>query len=207
MKQIFFISLLTFYFITIIAETFAQTAMDSLLASKVTVSGFCLCKTTLDDLQRLDSDFKLIDVEEMDMGKNCMGGDARFENGKGYYSEMYPGMIFQKDPEGNYISKIRLTKGFVGKLPGGTSIDLNHLLLKDIINDYPEEYKNKLTDLKKESNVTYILNNKVIRTNFEADLFQINDSNFVSLEVISGQQVKSDYHIRGKSFGIVITTK
>jgi hypothetical protein len=345
----FFIILLIFYFVTTGPETFAQTTMDSLLAGKVTVSGFCLCQTTLDDLQRLNGDFKLIDVEEMDMGKNCIGEDARFVNGKGYYSEKYPGMIFQKDPEENYISKIRLTKGFIGKLPGGIPVDLNHLLLKDIINDYPEtefkwhsrgcsdywsysndtisfflkidttkkpqypldetyylnrpvdgidillscysvyhksddfklfpdnepmlfidsirtnasfiesaykpseiamvsvykgnsaiaiagkdakngaiymttksfardhywnyfkskslEYKNTVTDLKKESKAVYILNNKVLKTNFEADLFQINDSNFVSLQVITGKQVKSDYHIPGKSFGIVITTK
>jgi hypothetical protein len=344
----FFLILLT-YFFTLSQKTLAQTAIDSVLAGKITVSGFCLCKTTLSDLQGLDGDFKLMDVEEMDMGKNCYGGDARYENGKGYYSEKYPGMIFQKDPEENYISKIRLTKSFVGELPGGITVDLNHLLLKDIMNDYPEtefkwhsrdcsdygaysndtisfflkidttkkpqypldedyylnrpvdgidiliscysishksddfklfaddepmffidsirtnasfiesaytpteiamvsvykgdsaiaiagkdakngaiyittksfardhywnyfksksaEYKSKVADLKTESKVVYILNNQVLKANFEGDLFQVNDSNFVSLQVITSKQVKSNYHLSGKLFGIVITTK
>lgn len=346
----FFIFLIAFiFFTTKTKQSFAQAEIDSLLANKITVSGFCLCKTTLGDLQRLNTDFKLIDVEEMDAGKNCIGEDARFINGKGYYSEKYPGMIFQKDPKENYISKIRLMKGFIGKLPGGISVDLNNLLLKDILKDYPETefkwqsrncsdywtytndtisfylkidknkkpqypldeayylnrpvdgidiliscygiyhksddfklfsdnepmffvdsirtnqsfiesaykqseiamlnvykgdnaiaiagkdakngaiyittksfardhywdyfkskspgYKNKVPDLKTESKVVYILNNKVLKTNFEADLFQINDDNFVSIQVITGKQIKSDYHIAGKLIGVVITTK
>src|SRR6185312_13379072 len=83
-------------------NSFSQTAVDSSLAAKIAVSGFCLCKTTIQDLQHLDSNIKLIDVEEMDMGKNCIGEDSRFVNGKGYYSEKYPGLIFQKDPDDDY---------------------------------------------------------------------------------------------------------
>ena len=69
------------------------------------------------------------------------------------------------------------------------------------------EYKDKVPDLKIESKVTYILNNKILRTNFEADLFQIDDTNFLSLQVITGKQLKNDYKVSGKSIGVVITTK
>lgn len=345
----FLIFLFFCYFTLSSAKGFAQTEIDASLAAKITVSGFCLCKTTLQDLQHLNPDLKLIDVEEMDAGKKCIGEDARFVNGKGYYSEKYPGVIFQKDRDEDYISKVRLTKGFIGKLPGEVPVDLNNLLLKDIIRNYPEsafkwssrdcsdywaysndtisfflkidrakkpqypldedyylnrpvdgidiliscysiyhksdgfklfpddepmlfidsirtnqafiesayepseiamvsvykgdkaialagkdakngaiyittkssardsywnyfkskspEYKDKVPDLKIESKVTYILNNKILRTNFEADLFQIDDTDFLSLKVITGKQLKNDYKVSGKSIGVVITTK
>src|ERR1700704_3070806 len=114
MRHIFII-----FFLTFCLSTSAQ--IDSSLAKKITISGFCLCKTTLTDLQSLSTDFKQIDLEEMDFGKKCMaGGDSRFVNGKGYYSPKYPGMIFQKDQDEDYISKIRLENGFSGTLPDGT---------------------------------------------------------------------------------------
>ncbi len=68
------------------------------------------------------------------------------------------------------------------------------------------EYKDNVPDVKIESKVVYILNNQILRTNFEADLFQINDSNFLSLQVITGKQLKNNYKISGKSIGVVITT-
>jgi hypothetical protein len=119
-------------------KTFSQEELDSVLAKKITVSGFCLCKTTLNDLQKLTNDFNPIEVEEMDLGKRCISNDSRYENGKGYYSEKYPGLIFQKDPNENYIGKIRLTKDFAGQLPDGTPINMKSLLLKDVLKLYPE---------------------------------------------------------------------
>jgi len=339
--------LLLIWLITSI-HSFSQQEIDSTLAKKITVSGFCLCKTTLSDLQKLSSDFKSIDVEEMDLGRRCIGGDSRYENGKGYYSEKYPGIIFQKDPDEDYISKIRLTKDFVGQLPDGTPINMKSLLLKDVLKIYPEldsqwhsrdcsdywtlsndtisfyvkidkdkkpqypideayylekpvdgidifiscysiyhksngfslvapdepmyfldsirinqgvlknyqpseiamvtvykdsnaiklgggeakngliyittktfahdhyynyfkskssEYALAFPDVKKEEKAVYILNGKVLSSNFESDLFTINDSNFVSLRIIDKDSLKKDYKVSGKSFGVVITTK
>jgi hypothetical protein len=335
--------------LTISVNAFCQNEIDSILAKKITISGFCLCKTTLSDLQNLSNDFRPVDVEEMDLGKRCAGvNDSRYENGKGYYSEKYLGMIFQKDPDENYISKIRLTKEFVGQLPDGTSIDMKSLLLKDVLKLYPKldstwgsrdcsdywsfsndtvafyvkidttkkpqypvdktyyldkpingidimmscysvyhksdnfslfapdepmyfldsirinqgvlksyqpseiamvtvykdsnaiklggseakngliyittkefahdhycnyfkskssEYASVFPDEKKEEKAAYILNGKVLSSNFESDLFAINDTNFVSLKVIDKDSLKRDYHISSKSFGVVITTK
>ncbi|RYE59020.1 MAG: hypothetical protein EOP48_02165 [Sphingobacteriales bacterium] len=111
--------------------------IDTSLAKKISVSGFCLCQTSVNDLEKLTSDLKLVDVEEMDLPKNCYGQDARFENGKGYSSEDYRGIIFQKDQNTDYISKIRLTKDFKGNLPDGTPVDLQNLTLKDVFKAYP----------------------------------------------------------------------
>ncbi|HVV07392.1 MAG TPA: hypothetical protein VHC96_24355 [Puia sp.] len=115
-----------------------QSPIEPDLARKITVEGFCLCRTTVSDLKNLQKNFNEVEVEEMDEGKKCYAHDARYVNGKGYYSESYPGMIFQKDPDADYISKIRLTQGFKGRLPDGTAIDMNGLLLKDVIRIYPE---------------------------------------------------------------------
>jgi hypothetical protein len=302
----------------------------------------------LSDLQNLSNDFKPVEVEEMDLGKRCISEDARYENGKGYASEKYRGLIFQKDPDEDYISKIRLTKDFVGQLPDGTPIDMKSLLLKDVLKLYPKldstwgsrgcseywnfsndtvsffvkidtskhpqfpideayylektidgidvmmscydiyhkpddfslfapdepmffldsirvnkgvlknyepseiafitvykdsnaikmggaEAKNGLiyittkefardhyrdyfksksakyataaADDKKEEKAVYILNGKVLTSNIESDLFNINDNNFVELTVIDKDTLKKDYHISGKSFGVVIKTK
>ena len=119
-------------------NVFAQDKVDSALASKITISGFCLCKTSLSDLQNLSDDFKSVEVEEMDLGKRCGSEDSRYENGKGYDSKKYPGLIFQKDQDEGYISKIRLTKDFVGELPDGTPVNMSSFFLKDLLKLYPE---------------------------------------------------------------------
>jgi len=132
----FFLSL---YSLTGQSQTGDQTSfIDTSLAKKLTISGFCLCQTTLPDLQKLSNDFKPIEVEEMDLPKNCFGKDGRYENGKGYYSNKFPGIIFQKDQSTDEISKIRLTKQFKGNLPDGTPIDMRNLKLKDVFNIYPK---------------------------------------------------------------------
>ena len=111
--------------------------LDTSLAKKITVSGFCLCQTTISELKRQSKDFKAVEVEEMDTPKKCFGQDSRFENGKGYYSDKFRGIIFQKDQETEEISKIRLTKDFKGNLPDGTLVNLKDLKLKDVFKIYP----------------------------------------------------------------------
>ena len=69
-----------FYCLTGQAQNNSQGALiDTELAKKITISSFCLCQTSLTDLQKLSDDFKEIEVEEMDLPKNCYGQDARFE--------------------------------------------------------------------------------------------------------------------------------
>lgn len=346
--KIAFSFILCFYFLVGHSQTNEETSLlDSSLAKKITISGFCLCQTTLSDLQKLSKDFKPVEVKEMDLGKKCIAQDSRFENGKGYYSESFSGMIFQKDQSTDEISKIRLTKDFKGNLPDGTPIDLRNLKLKDVFNIYPklkdtwgsrgcsdywsfandtlffyvkidttkkpqfpideayyydkpieavdlliscyrifekkkrykqlfndpvffidsvnvtriemQEYqptdiavvtvykdtnaiklvgeqgrfgavyietkkfarnkywnyfKSKSTDYLKivptpqsDSSVIYILNGKVLKTNFEGDLSGIDDKNFIEVSIIHKEKLIKNYNISDKSFGVIIRTK
>ncbi len=323
-----------------------QNQIDTTLAKKITLSGFCLCSTTLSDLKNLDSELKSVEVEEMDMCKDGFVQDSRFVNRKGYYSKKYPGIIFQKDNNNEFISKIRLTKDFIGKLPDGNYINMNTLSVKDVLKIYPGyntwksrgcsdywnltndtlsffveidknkkpqypvdeayyldkgisgidlsiscysishkkdefilfppdepmffldsirvnkgalnlyepneialvsvykdsnatkitgkdaksgviyittksfardsywkyfnsksfEYQQLVPDMKMEAKVIYILNDKVLRSNFEGDLFNINDSNFIELSVVNDSKLKRDYNIKDNSIGVIIKT-
>ncbi len=346
--KIAFSFLFSVYCLTGLSQTNNHASiLDASLAKKITIAGFCLCQTTLADLQKRSNDFKPIEVEEMDLGKKCISQDSRFENGKGYYSSKFLGMIFQKDQTSDEISKIRLTKDFKGNLPDGTPIDLSNLKLKDVFNIYPklkdtwgsrgcsdywrfandtlffyvkidpnkkpqfpideayyydkpieaidlliscyrifekkerykqlfndpvffidsvnvtrieiQEYqptdiavmtvykdtnaiklvgeqgkfgavyvetkkfarnkywnyfKTKSADYLKivptpqsDSSVIYILNDKVLTTNFEGDLSGIDDKNFIELIVIDQQKLNKDYNILDKSFGVIVRTK
>ena len=346
--KIAFSFLLSLYCLTGHSQTNDQTSLlDTTLAKKITISGFCLCQTTLPDLQKLSNDFKPLEVEEMDLGKKCISQDSRFENGKGFYSNKFPGMIFQKTQTSDEISKIRLTKEFKGNLPDGTPIDLKNLKLKDVFNIYPklkdtwnsrgcsdywsfandtlffyvkvdttkkpqfpideafyydkpieavdlliscyrifekkERYKQLFNDpvffidsvnvtrievqeyqpndiavvtvykdtnaiklvgqegkfgvvyfmTKKfakniywnyfksksagylkivptpqsDSSVIYILNDKVLKTNFEGDLSGVDDNNFIEIIIIDKQKLNKDYNISDKSFGVIVRTK
>jgi hypothetical protein len=125
------------------SQTENNISIDSTLAKKISISGVCLCRTTLSDLQKLNNDFTSVEVEEMDTPRKCYSHDSRYINGFGYTSKQFPGLIFQKESENSdYISKIRLTKDFKGKLPNGAYLELKDLKLKDVFVIYPE-FKDK----------------------------------------------------------------
>lgn len=331
------------------SQNSSEAAVDSALAKRISISGFCLCQTTVTDLRTLSGDLEEVSVEEMDTPKNCYAQDARYINGKGYFSRQYPGLIFQKEEGSDFISKIRLTREFKGRLPNGSTVELRDLKLRDLFNHYPglkekwgsrgcSEYwqfsndtiaffvkidkkiqpqfpinkafyldqpveaadfvfscyrirhkENKLVlfdpgepmffldsirvnkrfltsayepgefafisvyrdahaielagpeakngviyittktaawekywkffkskspayqkavgSRKDETNVVYILNDKVLEKNFEADLFKIDDSSFLELSVIDKKDLKKTYKISDKKQGIVIKTK
>lgn len=120
----------------------SQGVNDSAPIKQISISGFTLCRTTLTDIRNLAKDFKVVSLEEMDLPKNCYGQDSRFTNGEGYSSDQYPGLIFQKGNQSDYVGKIRLTKDFQGKLPNGSIIDMKTLKLRDVFIIYPE-FKDK----------------------------------------------------------------
>jgi len=113
------------------------TRIDSSLLRKISIPPFTLCRTTVSDLRQLSDDFREVEVEEMNLGKKCMGEDGRFVNGKGLRSEKFPGIIFQTDQGSDRIAKVRLTRDYKGLLPNGISVDAGHLLLKDVWEMYP----------------------------------------------------------------------
>ncbi|MGY3053350.1 hypothetical protein ACVWYG_001550 [Pedobacter sp. UYEF25] len=311
----------------------------------ISINGFSLCQASITELKELDPNLKEVIVEEMDHPVSCFGEDSRFENGKGYSSSKYPGIIFQKEQTSDIISKVRLTKEFKGKLPDGTYIDMQNLSAKDVLNKYPKfdtwgsrdcsdywslsndtllfyvkidkkprypidekyylekpiesidlvvscykpsegnesnftltptdpvffidsvrvtkndlikyepnqiasvtvykdksawekfgseavngliyietknfakkrywdflcskstEYKKLVPEKSQDIDIVYILNNKVLKENFEGDLASINNENLINLKIINGEILKSDFNITDKKGGVVITSK
>ena len=55
-----------------------------------------------------------------------------------------------------------------------------------------------------DSSVIYILNGKVLTTNFEADLSEINDKSFIELTIIDKNTLRKKYKILDKAFGVLI---
>ena len=46
-----------------------------------------------------------------------------------------------------------------------------------------------------------------VKANFEKELFDINDTNFLELTIINKDKLGKDYRISGKTIGVVIRTK
>ena len=112
-------------------------AIDKALADRITINGFCLCKSTINELKKIGGTITPVDVVEMDYPKDCFTQDSRYIYAKGFTSSQFPGMIFQKDQSYEFISKIRLTKTFMGNLPDGKKVDVKRMQLKDALNMYP----------------------------------------------------------------------
>ena len=129
---------MTFMVIQSHSQITDNSKSDVINYKAITISDFCLCKTTLHELRTLSSDFSQVEVEEMDSPKNCYGQDSRYESGKGYASKKYSGLIFQTEQTSDYVSKIRLTKDFKGSLPNGAYVDMSNLTLKDVFKIYPK---------------------------------------------------------------------
>ncbi|WP_316839759.1 hypothetical protein [Pedobacter gandavensis] len=68
------------------------------------------------------------------------------------------------------------------------------------------KYKSLLGDNSDDQNIQYILNEKVLNKNYEGDLASIDDSTFISITVISAEDLKA-YKVTGKQYGLLIKTK
>jgi hypothetical protein len=55
--------------------------------------------------------------------------------------------------------------------------------------------------------VVYILNGAVLEENIESVLFDVNDSNFIDLEVIDEKELKKRFKIKGKKWGVAVKKK
>jgi hypothetical protein len=69
-----------------------------------------------------------------------------------------------------------------------------------------DEFARIVPTAEEENRVVYILNDKILKDGCEADLMFINDSNFLDLNIIDSQQLRKNYIIRDKKFGIVVHT-
>ena len=184
-------------------ESAIDSALDSSLEKKITLNGFCLCRTDINEIKTQYSDLRKVSVEEMDISKECISEDSRFENGIGYSSDEIPGIIFQKDNGSDFISKIRLTKSYIGKLPNGIAVDMGNMKLRDLFLIYPE-FKDKwgsrgCSDYWRFSNDTisfYVKIDKSIQPQFP-----INEEYYLEKPIEAIDLVISCYSIHNKSSG------
>ena len=70
-----------------------------------------------------------------------------------------------------------------------------------------QAYAQKVPDLKAESYIVYILNDKILEKSPEAELYGINNDNFIGLNVIDHEALKNKYKITGKQIGVFIKIK
>ncbi len=66
------------------------------------------------------------------------------------------------------------------------------------------EYANIVLTPESDSTIQYILNGKILTTNFEGDLSLINDDIFKELKVIDKETLQKEFGIPDKSYGVVI---
>ncbi len=57
-----------------------------------------------------------------------------------------------------------------------------------------------------DTSIQYILNKRVLTKNYEGDLASINDKVFKGVQIISKKQLKKEYGITDKDFGVIITS-
>lgn len=69
------------------------------------------------------------------------------------------------------------------------------------------KYDSLYSITKSDSSFQYIINNKIKTTADEGDLYLVNDEIFVSLEILSANDLKSKYDIDSKKYGILIHCK
>ena len=77
---------------------------------------------------------------------------------------------------------------------------------KNYFKSKSNEYSKLLASEKNESNFIYILNGKLLSENYEGDLASINDKVFVSLKIISKDDLEKLYKVSDKSYGILINS-
>ena len=58
-----------------------------------------------------------------------------------------------------------------------------------------------------ENDIVYILNGIVLEENIESILYDINDSNFISLQVIDEKELKKQFKIKDKKWGVVVKAR
>jgi len=66
------------------------------------------------------------------------------------------------------------------------------------------DYSNKVPDMKTEAEVIYVLNDKVIDKDQESSLFNIDDDNFIGLQVVGGDFLEKTYKIHDRRIGVII---
>ena len=69
------------------------------------------------------------------------------------------------------------------------------------------QYDSLYTITNSDSTFQYIINKKVKTDNYEGDLAAINEDLFISLEILTADDLKNKYGITGKTYGILINSR
>jgi hypothetical protein len=67
-----------------------------------------------------------------------------------------------------------------------------------------DEYLKIVPDPASDTAIQYILNKRILTTNFEGDLALINDSTFKRITILDSSVLQSQYHISGKEHGVLV---
>jgi len=69
------------------------------------------------------------------------------------------------------------------------------------------KYDSLYSITKSDSSFQYIINDRIKASSDEGDLFVINDEIFISLEILSADDLKTKYNINTKQYGVLIHCK
>jgi len=103
----------------------------------VNLSKINFCPLSVEDLQKMDPDIKLIAIEQKDFCLDNFTEDGSPKIKFGYKSKLFPGVLFY-EPKNvqNLIEKIHLTKEFKGFLPDGKFMEIRTLTVSKAFEMY-----------------------------------------------------------------------
>src|SRR5688572_2720586 len=86
LRCLFAFCMVVFVAVGAFAQNYSLKKIHYETKARPAISGFRLCETKLSDLTSLSSDFREVEVEEMDFPKACFGKDDRYKSEKGLHS-------------------------------------------------------------------------------------------------------------------------
>lgn len=106
----------------------------------VNLSKINFCPLSIEDLQKMDPEIKLVAIEQKDFCIDNSTEDGSPEIKFGYKSKLFPGVRFY-EPKNvqNLIERIHLTKEFKGYLPDGKFVELEALFVPNIVKMYTSQ--------------------------------------------------------------------
>jgi hypothetical protein len=106
----------------------------------VNLSKINFCPLSLEDLQKMDPEIKLVAIDQKDFCIDNSTEDGSPEIKFGYKSKLFPGVRFYEPKTGeNLISKIHLTNEFKGYLPDGKYVEIKNLSVSNAIKMYTSQ--------------------------------------------------------------------
>ncbi len=107
----------------------------------VNLSKINFCPLSLEDLKKMDTEIKLVAIEQKDFCVDSYTEDGSPEIKFGYKSKLFPGVLFYEPKNAqNLIEKIHLTKEFKGYLPDGKFMEIRALTVANALKMYDSKF-------------------------------------------------------------------